>query len=100
MRLSSSVEWAKRSAEETLAEASDLLSAAGVEHETLLLDGAPAAALAQATDDKAVDLIVVGHRGLGALKRIVLGSVSARPLAPPDNRRSDAVSVAGLICRR
>jgi nucleotide-binding universal stress UspA family protein len=43
-----------------------------------LLDGAPAAALAQATDDKAVDLIVVGHRGLGALKRIVLGSVLAR----------------------
>jgi nucleotide-binding universal stress UspA family protein len=41
------------------------------------LDGAPAAALAEACED-GVDLLVVGSRGHGPMARVVLGSVSTR----------------------
>jgi nucleotide-binding universal stress UspA family protein len=44
--------------------------------ETLLLKGEPAKALAEAGDD--VDLLVVGSRGYGPMRHVLLGSVSAR----------------------
>lgn len=50
---------------------------AGVDHEELLLDGDPAAALAEACAD-GVDLLCMGSRGYGPLRRVLLGSVSAR----------------------
>jgi len=45
-----------------------------VERETVVLEGQPAEALLSASDD--ADLVVVGSRGLGGFKRLILGSVS------------------------
>jgi nucleotide-binding universal stress UspA family protein len=40
--------------------------------------GAPAATLAELAARLAVDLVVVGHRGRGTLKRLLVGSVADR----------------------
>jgi nucleotide-binding universal stress UspA family protein len=44
----------------------------------LLLDGHPADELLKAIDRQKPDLVVVGARGLGAVRRVLLGSVSER----------------------
>jgi nucleotide-binding universal stress UspA family protein len=48
--------------------------APAVESETVVLEGQPAEALLGASAD--ADLVVVGSRGLGGFKRLMLGSVS------------------------
>jgi nucleotide-binding universal stress UspA family protein len=48
--------------------------APGVECSTVVLNGQPAEALLGASAD--ADLVVVGSRGLGGFKRLMLGSVS------------------------
>lgn len=50
----------------------------GLAIETTVRLGAPAAALAALGTELSVDLIVVGHRGLGAVQRLLLGSVAER----------------------
>ncbi|XP_058105761.1 universal stress protein A-like protein isoform X2 [Magnolia sinica] len=47
-----------------------------VEIETLILDGDPKDMICQAAEQHHVDLVVVGSRGLGKIKRAFLGSVS------------------------
>lgn len=42
--------------------------------------GRPADEILAATSEKDVDLVVVGARGLGLVKRLLLGSVSERVL--------------------
>ncbi|KAM0937162.1 putative universal stress protein A family [Dioscorea sansibarensis] len=44
--------------------------------ETLVMDGEPKEMICQAVELKGVDLLVVGSRGLGRIKRAFLGSVS------------------------
>lgn len=51
---------------------------AGIEARARILAGAVDRAILQAAEDDGADLIVVGRRGLNALKRIVLGSTSKR----------------------
>jgi nucleotide-binding universal stress UspA family protein len=46
--------------------------------ETVIESGSPAAALADLASRMDVDLVVVGHRGRGAIKRLLLGSVADR----------------------
>lgn len=46
--------------------------------ETVVETGAPAAVLAELASSLDVDLVVVGHRGRGAMKRLLLGSVADR----------------------
>jgi nucleotide-binding universal stress UspA family protein len=48
----------------------------GVKAETLLLKGNPAKAILDAAKAMNADLIVVGSRGLGGVKGLLLGSVS------------------------
>jgi nucleotide-binding universal stress UspA family protein len=48
-----------------------------VEYETELLEGSPAKAILELARSRDVDLIVVGSRGLGAVKAALLGSVSS-----------------------
>ncbi len=57
------------------AQAADL-AGPGVEVETLVESGSPAAALAEIAGRLDVDLVVVGHRGRGAIKRLLIGSVA------------------------
>lgn len=51
---------------------------AGVAVETRLEAGPPAETLARLAIEGEVDLVAVGHRGRGAVKRILLGSVADR----------------------
>lgn len=48
-----------------------------VTYETELLQGSPAKAVLELAKSRDVDLIVVGSRGLGAVKAALLGSVSS-----------------------
>lgn len=65
-------------AQEVLRKAFVSLSGSGVEVETQVLHGPPAEALAEAAAAPDVDLLVVGSRGQGAVKRVLMGSVSDR----------------------
>lgn len=65
-------------AEKLLTEAARELAATGVELDTLVLHGAPAEALAQACEASDVEMVVVGSRGQGSVRRALLGSVSDR----------------------
>ncbi|EXC03813.1 Universal stress protein A-like protein [Morus notabilis] len=47
-----------------------------IKAETLMLEGDPKDRICQATEQMHVDLLVVGSRGLGTIKRAFLGSVS------------------------
>jgi len=44
----------------------------------LLLEGNPAERIVQTAKDKDFDVIVIGNRGLGGVKEMLLGSVSSR----------------------
>lgn len=54
------------------------LKAAGIPHVGHLLDGDAAQTIAQFADSQAMDEIVIGSRGMGALSGMMLGSVSSR----------------------
>ncbi|KAJ8528917.1 hypothetical protein K7X08_030657 [Anisodus acutangulus] len=47
-----------------------------VKAETLILEGDPKDKICQAADELHIDLLIVGSRGLGKIKRAFLGSVS------------------------
>ena len=51
-----------------------LTAAASVD--AVVVDGDPGATLCQLAEERAADVIVVGSRGLGAIRRALLGSVS------------------------
>ncbi|GMJ09499.1 hypothetical protein like AT3G11930 [Hibiscus trionum] len=60
-----------------LARASDLCKdKTNVEVETLIFEGDPKEKICRATQEMHVDLLVVGNRNLGKIKRAFLGSVS------------------------
>ncbi|KAK8715630.1 hypothetical protein V6N13_042959 [Hibiscus sabdariffa] len=60
-----------------LGRASDLCKdKKNVEVETLIFEGDPKEKICRATQEMHVDLLVVGHRNLGKIKRAFLGSVS------------------------
>ena len=59
-----------------MAEYAEIAKARGVKAETMLVRGHPARAILDAAKAKGTDLIVVGSRGLGGVKGLLLGSVS------------------------
>ena len=61
-----------------LADARTALGEPGVEVDTLVLFGQPAEQLATAAAAPDVGLVVVGSRGRGAVRRLMVGSVSDR----------------------
>jgi nucleotide-binding universal stress UspA family protein len=50
----------------------------GITVDTVVPSGAPAESLAKMASERDVDLVVVGHRGRGAISRVLLGSVADR----------------------
>jgi nucleotide-binding universal stress UspA family protein len=65
-------------AENVLARESRILEDQGVEVTTHARGGDPAAVLIAVAEEVDADLIVVGARGLSALQRFLLGSVSSK----------------------
>lgn len=65
--------------DQLLKKIADDVRAQGIEVATLALVGSPAEAVVDAAQhDPLCDLIVVGTRGMGAVKRVLLGSVADR----------------------
>ena len=65
---------------EIIKEASDILTDAKVSHEVVLLHGRPADEIIRYAEESGADLLVMGSRGLGALREFALGSVSHKVL--------------------
>jgi nucleotide-binding universal stress UspA family protein len=53
-------------------------AALGVDAEHVLADGDPATTICRVAEERDVDVIVVGARGVGPIRRALLGSVSAQ----------------------
>lgn len=73
------VERAERErSQKILGEAAERAKKAGWKARTLSLRGPPAESIADAAAEHGADLVVVGSRGLGAVARVLLGSVADR----------------------
>jgi nucleotide-binding universal stress UspA family protein len=70
----------RNAAAQKLAAAAEQVSARGIEVKTHLREVPAAPAIAQAAEDLASDLIVMGTRGNTGLKHVLLGSVAERTL--------------------
>lgn len=67
----------RKNGEEILRNAARVARELGCPVDAVLLQGSPATALAeQCAQDKDIDLVVVGSRGLGAVASAILGSVT------------------------
>ena len=74
-------EWAERekaAAKVVVKEIAAAVAQPDLTIETIVVDGAPAITLADLARTGDVDLVVVGHRGRGAIARVLLGSVADR----------------------
>jgi nucleotide-binding universal stress UspA family protein len=71
---------AMKAAEEVMQEAESKLGSTNVQVVTELLEGPPAEAILRVAETRECDLIVMGSRGLGELRAVLLGSVSERVL--------------------
>lgn len=74
------VEAMRLDAHELASEATALLAARNVNVRAIAARGDPAEAIVALAEDEAVSLIIMGHRGLGNIKRFLLGSVTERVL--------------------
>ena len=66
----------KRRYEESLAEGKQLVANLGDAVHTVLLEGNPAEAIIEYANQEQAKIIVVGTRGLGGFKRLLLGSMA------------------------
>lgn len=65
-------------AKTVMARSGEILGEMGVKYEPVVKPGRAAEVLLDIAEEREVDVIVVGHRGLGSVKRFVLGSVSSK----------------------
>ena len=70
--------------EEVLRPARELLNTNGIPCATTVLFGSPAQAIVQYVKERDIDAIVMGTRGMNALKSFVLGSVAAKVVGLAD----------------
>lgn len=73
-----SLEYLEERAHKSLLAAEDILASMNVKAERVIGAGSPAEVILEVAEDRRVDVIVVGHRGFGAVKRFILGSVSSK----------------------
>lgn len=73
-----SIAWLEERAEQAVARAAEVLEEKGVAYERVIRAGGAAEVVLDVAEEHDVDLIVVGHRGLSAAKRAILGSVSSK----------------------
>lgn len=73
-----SIKWLEDSAAAAIENAGKILAEYGVGYERIITPGGAADVILDAAGERQADLIVVGHRGLGAMRRFILGSVSSK----------------------
>ena len=66
----------KKEGEKILSEALKLLKRENIKARTILKEGHPADTIVRLAREEGFDMIVIGSRGLGGLKKLFLGSVS------------------------
>ena len=66
----------KKEAEKILSEALKFLEGKNLKTRTILKEGHPSRTIVEVAREEGFDMIVLGSRGLGGLKRLFLGSVS------------------------
>ena len=72
------------SVQEGLAEVREIMGDAGVEAEFISIIGNPAAEILNTAEQRGVELIVVGRRGLHTVERFLMGSVADRVVQHAD----------------
>ena len=73
-----SLDYLEETADTALSAAEGILADMNVKGERIVRAGSPAEVILGVAEDRDVDVIVVGHRGFGAMKRFILGSVSSK----------------------
>lgn len=71
-------EESEKYAQKLVDEAESLVSEANIPVKKVVLNGHPSTRILEYAEENGIDLIVMGNRGLNALKRMFLGSVSLR----------------------
>lgn len=66
----------KENRQEVLTAAAQILAAKNLKVETIFKEGHPAETIAKVASEGGFDMVVIGSRGLGGLKKLFLGSVS------------------------
>jgi nucleotide-binding universal stress UspA family protein len=75
-RFKESEEHLKEERKKHLSQAKDYFESKNINVRTIFLEGHPAETIASVVADEGFDMVVIGSRGLGGLKKMLLGSVS------------------------
>ncbi len=73
-----SIAYLEDTADKVVSTATAILDEMGVKSESIVKTGGPVDVILGVAEERDVDAIVVGHRGHGAMKRFILGSVSSK----------------------
>lgn len=73
-----SINYLERNAESVVSAAAIVLDDLGVKSKAILQPGSAADIILDVAEHYEVDLIVVGHRGHGRMRRLLMGSVSSK----------------------
>ena len=76
--LSELLEAYKKENQEILSKCSNIATQKGLSIKTLLLQGNPASVILDYSKKEKFDLVIVGSRGMGKFKQLILGSVSSK----------------------
>ncbi len=75
----------KEDIEQFLQEAVEFFEEKGLKARAILKEGHPAHTIVSTAAEEGTDMIVIGSRGLGGLKKAILGSVSSAVIQEVDN---------------
>ena len=76
--LSEFLEAYKKENQDILSKCSEIATQKGLTIKTLLLQGNPASVILDYSKQEKFDLLIMGSRGLGKFKELILGSVSSK----------------------